>query len=258
MTRMVSSSLAPLLSATLSRLSCWITGALPDGKWSSSLLHHLDHAPPLVLGDGTRLHDADQVADPALVTLVVRLEVLTALNDLLVERMAAQVGDLHHHGLVHFVRDHAPGQHVAGSPRRALLDVRHASSSSLDALRPRRRVGALSASVAGPSSVVVSSAAGPASASAVAGSPAVAAAEVVSASSAPASAVAAAPDPAVSAASSAPSGCEPASRCSKSPSSTASSLRWCTTVSIRAISLRALRTSRWLSCWPTASLNLSS
>src|SRR2546421_8821968 len=254
MTRMVSSSLAPLLSATLSRLSCWITGGLPDGKWSSSLLHHLDHAPPLVLGDGTRLHEGDQVADPALVTLVVRLEVLTALNDLLVERMAAQVGDLHHHGLVHLVRDHAPGPHLAGSPRRALLDVRHASSSSLDALRPRRRVGALSASVAGPSSVVVSSETVPASASAVAGSPAAAAAEVVSASSTPASAT----DPAVSAASSAPSGCEPASRCSKSPSSTASSLRWCTTVSIRAISLRALRTSRWLSCWPTASLNLSS
>src|SRR2546423_13838809 len=121
MTLMVINSLAPLCSATLIRLSCWITGGLPDGKWSSSLLHHLDHAPPLVLGDGTRLHDADQVADPALVALVVSLEILTALNDLLVERMAAQVGDLHHHRLVHLVRYHAPGPYLAGSPRRALL-----------------------------------------------------------------------------------------------------------------------------------------
>src|SRR3979411_516945 len=161
---MVSSSFAPLLSATLSRLSCWITGPFLERQRSSGFLHHLDHAPALVLGDRPGLHDAHQIADPALVGLVVRLEVLAALHDLLVERVTATVGHLDHHRLVHLVRDHAPGAYLAVSPPRALLHVRHASSSSLDALRPRRGVEVGPASGAGSSSVVISPATGSAAA----------------------------------------------------------------------------------------------
>src|SRR5450759_575538 len=48
---------------------------------SPGLLHDLEQAPALLLGDGARLGDADQVADAALVLLVVHLE-LGAVPDL--------------------------------------------------------------------------------------------------------------------------------------------------------------------------------
>src|SRR5437868_7468357 len=92
-------SRAPLLSATLSRDSCWIT-CLPG------LLHDLDHAPALVLGQGPRLHDPHQVADATAVLLVVDLELHAVLDDLLVEGMRLEVGDLYDDRLVHLVRDH--------------------------------------------------------------------------------------------------------------------------------------------------------
>src|SRR5438132_7402487 len=105
---MQSSSFAPLLSATFSRVSCW-TNLL-------RLLHDFDHAPALVLGDRARLHDPDQVAEAANVLLVVHLEADPALDRLLVERVLGQVGDLHHHRLLHLVRDHVTGPDLPGSP----------------------------------------------------------------------------------------------------------------------------------------------
>src|SRR2546423_4723675 len=138
---MQSSSRAPLLSATLSRVSCWIICRAPTPRSSSRLLHHLDHAPALVPGDRARFHDPDQVSDPALVLLVVRLELDAVLHHLLVQRVRLAVGDLDDDGLLHLVRDHAAEPHLAEGAllldgARLLLRVRH-SDSSLAARRRR-------------------------------------------------------------------------------------------------------------------------
>src|ERR1700686_2348152 len=77
-------SFAPELSATLRRVSCWITLLL-------RLLHDFEHAPALLLGDGARLGDADQVADTALVLLVVHLELRASLDGLAVQAVAFDV-----------------------------------------------------------------------------------------------------------------------------------------------------------------------
>src|SRR5260370_33530173 len=71
-------SLAPEWSATLSRVSCWITCLL-------RLLHDLEHAPANLLGDGLCFGDADEVAHAAFVLLVVHLELRTLLLRLAVE-----------------------------------------------------------------------------------------------------------------------------------------------------------------------------
>src|SRR5436190_4298740 len=87
-TRMHRTSLAPVLSATLHRVSCWITVLLlgtptPSGRRraresalpgrsaaacclpgpSLGPLQHLDHAPALRLRQGPGLHDPDLVTD---------------------------------------------------------------------------------------------------------------------------------------------------------------------------------------------------
>src|SRR5487761_693836 len=93
------SSLAPELSATLRRVSCWIILLL-------SLLDNLKYAPAFLLGDGAGFGDANQVADATLVLLVVDLE-LGALPDcLLVEPVCFGRADLDDDRLVHLVRDH--------------------------------------------------------------------------------------------------------------------------------------------------------
>src|SRR6266851_2460892 len=71
-------SLAPELSATLSRVSCWITCLL-------RLLHDLEHAPANLFRDGLCLGDPDKVAHSALVLLVVDLELRAPLHRLTVE-----------------------------------------------------------------------------------------------------------------------------------------------------------------------------
>src|SRR5215203_426104 len=70
-------SRAPELSATLSLDSCWII-ALPR------LLHHVDQAPALGLGERPGLDHADDVAFARLVALVVRVQLGRAADDLLV------------------------------------------------------------------------------------------------------------------------------------------------------------------------------
>ena len=93
---MQSASLAPLLSATVKRLSVCII----------LLLHFFDDfykAPALGLREGTGLHEADSVADRALVILVVGVIFLCLVDKLTVDGMFLL--PLHHYGdgLVAFV-----------------------------------------------------------------------------------------------------------------------------------------------------------
>src|SRR5579864_1007183 len=92
-------SFAPELSATFSRVSCWITSLL-------GLLHDLKYAPALLFRDGARLGDADEVAHAALVLLVVDLEPGALLHRLPIQAVRLGGADLDDDGLVHLVRDH--------------------------------------------------------------------------------------------------------------------------------------------------------
>src|SRR6478609_2719868 len=136
-------SLAPVLSATRSRVSCWIiylllssggfcsallAGSLaerivavmhtsrrgllagtppPVGNWGwcclLGLLEDLDQTPPLGGGQRPRLHDQHEVAHARRALLVVRLDLAGASDDLAVERVLDPVLDLDHDGLVHLV-----------------------------------------------------------------------------------------------------------------------------------------------------------
>src|ERR687896_1795882 len=95
---MQSSSRAPVLSATLSRDSCWIIGLL-------RLLDDLGEAPVLQLRERSRLDDADDVADLGRVGLVVRVELRRAADDLLVPPVRLDRVDLDDDRLVHRGRD---------------------------------------------------------------------------------------------------------------------------------------------------------
>ena len=84
---MTRTSLAPLLSATRRRDSCWITGLLRPWfgcgsrcSWFASLrpFQDFDDAPALQLGAGAGLHDPDAVAHVDVVGVVVRVHALGA------------------------------------------------------------------------------------------------------------------------------------------------------------------------------------
>src|SRR3954454_4044717 len=114
-------SLAPVLSATLSRDSCWIIGISPGcragsqplaavslaerGRLLLGLLEDLDDTPALGRRQRTGLHDQDPVADAAVVLLVVRLELRRTPQDLAVQRVLDPVLDRDHDRLVHLVAD---------------------------------------------------------------------------------------------------------------------------------------------------------
>src|SRR3954447_15038902 len=91
-------SRAPELSATLSLDSCWII-ALPR------LLHHVDQAPALGLGQRPGLDHADHVALAGLVALVVRVQLGRAADDLLVGAVTAGDVDADGDRLVALARD---------------------------------------------------------------------------------------------------------------------------------------------------------
>src|SRR3954462_12121160 len=97
-------SLAPVLSATLSRDSCWITST-PD-YLLLGLLEDLHDAPALGRGQRAGLHQPDPVADSAGVVLVVRLVPRRTADDLAVQRVLDAVLDRDDHRLVHLVADH--------------------------------------------------------------------------------------------------------------------------------------------------------
>src|SRR5437867_9549872 len=113
---MTRTSLAPVLSATLHRVSCWITAP------SLRPFHDLDDPPPLGLRQGTGLHHSDGVAHVRLVRFIVRRKPGRAPNDLLVERMADLTVDLDQHGLVHRVGHHHAG---ADLPPSAFVRLSH-------------------------------------------------------------------------------------------------------------------------------------
>src|SRR5436189_692023 len=144
---MTRSSFAPELSATLSRVSCW-TIRLP------SLLHDLEQAPALLLGDGPGLGDPDQVADAALVLLVVVLEPGPLLHGLAVQAVCPGRADLDDDRLVHLVGDHRAQADLAPAARRSSGRLRggiaHSDSSFL-ARRPRLGLASGSASSRGAS-----------------------------------------------------------------------------------------------------------
>src|SRR5229473_7491145 len=134
-------SLAPELSATLSRVSCWITCLL-------RLLHDLEHAPANLLRDGLRFGDADEVAHAALVLLVVNLELRAPLHRLAVEAVGLRRAHLHDDRLVHLVGNDGAQADLALSARGlggldGLLVDRHQDFSAL-ALRARLGLGASS------------------------------------------------------------------------------------------------------------------
>src|SRR2546423_678823 len=95
-------SLAPVLSATLHRVSCWI---ISSRRSSLRLLQDLDDPPSLRLGQWPRLHQADDVSDLGLAPLVVGHQLPGPADRLVVAAVAHGLLDPHHHGLVHLVGD---------------------------------------------------------------------------------------------------------------------------------------------------------
>src|SRR4051795_8819027 len=121
---MHNSSLAPVLSATRSRDSCWITTVSLQRRPASRpavfpskanklaalgcslrLLDDLHDAPALGGRQRSGLHDEHPVADAALVLLVVRIELAGPPKHLPVEGVLHPVLDPYDHGLVHLVGD---------------------------------------------------------------------------------------------------------------------------------------------------------
>src|SRR2546430_638142 len=110
-------SLAPLLSATLSRVSCWITSSAPAASQraagpgslrSLGPLQDLDDPPALLLRLRTGLLDADAVADVEVVALVVHEELGRALHRLAVQRVRLPLDHGHDGRAFHLVgRDQA-------------------------------------------------------------------------------------------------------------------------------------------------------
>src|SRR6266702_1250604 len=158
-TRMHKSSLAPVLSATLSRDSCWITStpACFGPCWPHlarapefllRLLYDPGHAPALGGRQRPGLGQDDPVAHAARVLFVVRHVLPRAADDLAVLRVLDPV--FHHHDdrLVHLVADHEafPDLAVAasGSLRlRLLRSVTHRFQPPAQASRCRARAPAL-------------------------------------------------------------------------------------------------------------------
>src|SRR3954447_20365410 len=116
---MHSTSLAPLLSATRSRDSCWITVLPPTSRFARSLgpLQHFDDTPALVLAEWPGLHDANLVADVGIVRLVVGVQPLRAHHELAVLGVTNAFDDRDDGGLVHLVGDDKALPGLAVPPR---------------------------------------------------------------------------------------------------------------------------------------------
>src|SRR4051812_13996231 len=125
-------SRAPVLSATLRRVSAWIIGRPPRAslpqcrrsEWraSSGPLQDFHEAPALRPADWTRLDHADGVALVRLVLLVVGMKRGRGAHDLLVGAVAARDVDPHGDRLVGLRRDHNALAN-AGPPRAVLLSL---------------------------------------------------------------------------------------------------------------------------------------
>src|SRR5438477_3541723 len=136
-------SRAPVLSATRSRDSCWITSisyvcrfSVHSGpsltKRSLGLFEDLHDAPALGGRQRTGLHEQHPVADAARVLLVVRLQLAGTAQHLAVQRVLDPVLDRHHDGLVHLVADDEALPDLAPPARlgfRSLLFAHDATST---------------------------------------------------------------------------------------------------------------------------------
>src|SRR5579859_4909321 len=126
-TRMQRISLAPVLSATLSRDSCWITSTpassrrcvRPAIRLLLGSLEDLGNPPPLGGRERPGLHQQHAVTDATLVLLVVCLVLLGTAQNLAVLRVLHAVFHGDDDGLVHLVADHVA---LAGLPVTARLD----------------------------------------------------------------------------------------------------------------------------------------
>src|ERR1700730_7681299 len=103
---------APLLSATLTTVSCWIT--------SLGLLEDFCHAPPLLLRERACFGDAHTIADVADSRLVVDLEAPRRPHHLLVKGMRLEVLHDHDRRLLHLVADDNAVAHLAPGARSGL------------------------------------------------------------------------------------------------------------------------------------------
>src|SRR5437868_6322724 len=101
---MQSTSLAPELSATFRRLSCWIMCLLV--RPLSGPFEDLDDAPALLAREGTGLRDPDPIALAGVVGLVVGVELAGLLHRLAVAPVLHAVHDRDHRGFVHLRGDH--------------------------------------------------------------------------------------------------------------------------------------------------------
>src|SRR5207249_6377430 len=108
--------LAPVLSATRSRDSCWITSTPTSAARSLGLLDDLDDPPPLRRRQRAGLHEPDPVADAAGVGLVMRVVLARPPDRLAVQRVLDPVFDGDDDGLVHLVADDKP---LTGLPETA-------------------------------------------------------------------------------------------------------------------------------------------
>src|SRR5579859_1089055 len=130
-TRIHKISLAPVLSATLSRDSCWITSTPASSRRSFppairpyllGLLEDPSHAPPLGGRQRPGLHQQYTVADAALVLLVVRLVLLGTAEDLAVLGVLNTVFHRDHDRLIHLVADHEALAGLAVAARGVLVN----------------------------------------------------------------------------------------------------------------------------------------
>src|SRR5512136_3125989 len=80
------------------------------------LLQHLLDGPALLAAHGLALHDLHQIAHLGRVIRVMCFVLGRLADNLVVQRMALQVFDRHHHGLLHFVAGHATDETLALFP----------------------------------------------------------------------------------------------------------------------------------------------
>lgn len=86
---------------------------------------HFDQFPALQAGHGACFHDTDLIADLGEVLLVVRIELLAALNDFL-EPGVGDSGDVNdHNGLFHLIGSHYPNAGLADTLRFILSIIAH-------------------------------------------------------------------------------------------------------------------------------------
>src|SRR5438046_6660342 len=120
---------APELSATVTIVRNWIMEMAPGLPGALDELHE---SPALVLGQRPGLHEADHVADLALVLLVMDFELLAPPHVAAHRGMPDQALDGHDRGLLHAV-----AHHLAGAELSAIAFRRHGCPRGVRPCGPR-------------------------------------------------------------------------------------------------------------------------